>query len=307
MKLTKKFDFSLYFLFKNTNIGLLLCICGVFLSSNRVSAQTVPIAKSVAKTVTAPASDTLHLQANYSINIAAERIELDRLGNVYAFANGEWHKFNVNDTIECCRFAEHGLEAADVFDVSNPQKIIVYQPALQRGKILDRTLSVENSFDFSANIANNITLLGAALDDNVWAVDYFQHTLLKIDRNTSNFIKKSDNIGFAPNVPMLATCLRESSDAVYLSLPVEGVFVFDSFGNYQKTLPLKNLTNFQLINDKIVWYSNQKIHTFDSNSLQSVEQALPFLIQQENKVAFGKGILAISRATKIEIYIVLKR
>jgi hypothetical protein len=248
----------------------------------------------------------LRLKANYAINIAAERAELDRLGNVYAFFKGEWHKYNTGDTTECCRFAEHGLEAVDVFDVSNPQKIIVYQPDLQRGKILDRTLSVDNSFDFSTKPDYNIVLLGAALDDNVWAIDFFQHTLLKIERNTSAFIQKNDNIGFAPNVPMLATCLRESPEAVYVSLPVEGVFVFDSFGNYQKTLPLKNLTNFQLINDKIVWYDNQKIHTFDSNSLQTVEQPLPFTLPKNAKISFVKGVLALNNGKCIQLFSVLK-
>ncbi len=254
------------------------------------------------------AQDTVQLRANYTINnIVAERIELDRLGNVYAFAKGEWHKFNVGDTTECCHFAEHGLENVDVLDVSNPQNVMVFQPALQRGKILDRTLNTENSFDFSTKPEYNIVLMGTALDGNVWAIDYFQHNLLKIERNTNNFIKKNDNIGFAPNVPMLATCMRESPDAVYVSLPVEGVFVFDSFGNYQKTLPLKNLTNFQLINDKIVWYDNQKIHTFDANSLQSVEELLPFPVSKTNKLAFTKGIFAFGNGKTIQIFSILKK
>ncbi len=253
------------------------------------------------------AQDSLQLRANYNINMAAERVELDRMGNVYAFSKGEWHKFNVGDTVECCRFAEHGLASVDVLDVSNPQNVMVYQPALQRGKILDRTLNVENSFDFSTKPEYNIVLMGTALDGNVWAVDYFQHNLLKIERNTSNFIQKNDNIGFSPNVPMLATCLRESPEAVYVSLPVEGIFVFDSFGNYQKTLPLKNLTNFQLINDKIVWCDNQKIHTFDANSLQSSEQFIPLPLSKGSKLAFTKGVLALATEKSIQIYSILKR
>lgn len=255
----------------------------------------------------APALDSLHLTLSYTLNIASERVEVDKLGNVYAFWRGEWHKYSAGDTVSCCRFAEHGLEAADVFDVNNPQKIVVYQPALQRGKILDRTLSVENSFDFSNNPTYNITLLGVGLDDNIWAVDFLQHNLLKLGRNNNQFSNPNDDRSFAPNVPMLATCLRENPEAVYVSLPVEGVFVFDSFGNYQKTLPLKNLTNFQLINDKIVWYDNQKIHTFDVVSMQHLEQAIPLPIKKTDGIAFTKGILVVSTPKNVQIYKIKKQ
>ena len=110
---------------------------------------------SLAFTVSAQPADTLRCTLLYEIAVRAERIEMDRIGQIYAFAGNNWLKYDAANGAAVGRFSEYAAAADDVFDVSDPQKVVFFQPALQKGVVLDRTMNTEFSFNFNSNFDLN--------------------------------------------------------------------------------------------------------------------------------------------------------
>ena len=67
----------------------------------------------------------------------------------------------------------------------------------------------------------------------------------------------------------------EDNGFVYINNPSSGILVFDRFGAYYKTIPFKNLVNFQVIEKDILFINNNKLFRFESGSLSESEVLLP--------------------------------
>ena len=60
-------------------------------------------------TIFAQSADSVQFKLLYEVPRAAERIELDRLGQLYVYAAAEWTKYTVAGR-ECCRYSAAALQ-----------------------------------------------------------------------------------------------------------------------------------------------------------------------------------------------------
>ena len=81
----------------------------------------------------------------------------------------------------------------------------------------------------------------------------------------------NQNIGYEPQ----PNFLHESGDWVYLNNPETGVLVFDIFGTYFKTIPLKGLKDFQIAGDNLLYFNDGKLQSYNLKTLQQAEVEIP--------------------------------
>ena len=250
-------------------------------------------------------TDTLRLKMCYERAIDAERIELDRLGQVYVYAKGGWTKYD-NTGKDAGRFTEYGMSSDDVWDVSDPQKILYYQPAFQKGVVMDRTMNPDFTFDFNTQDGTSsryINFVATSSDSKLWASDFYNNTILKLDKNgnnilKNNFLDRNNAISLQPQQ------LLETDNNLYVYVPEAGILVYDAFGMLLRTLLIKNLQNFNVINGQIIACDKQKIHTFDHKTgIELKSSVLP--ISDIQQVRCEKGKIAVLLPHKVQVFDIL--
>jgi hypothetical protein len=264
--------------------------------------------KNPANPVQKNTSDTLRCKILYEITQKAERIEIDNLGQVYTFLGSAWTKHDTNGK-EIGVFTEYGATADDIWDVSDPQKIMFFQPDFQKGVVLDRTMNADFAFNFNttnseANKNENrlIPFVATATDSKLWAIDTYSNKILKLDKNGNNIL---NNNFLDRNNTLSLDCAQmlEHDNRLYIHQKKLGILTFDAFGMHVKTIEIKDLQYFNIINEQIVAYNLGKIHTFDLETGTLLKTyILPF--NTENiQVCFVKGKLAVFNTLQQKIQV----
>jgi hypothetical protein len=93
----------------------------------------------------------------------------------------------------------------------------------------------------------------------------------------------------------------ERDNKVYLNDPAIGVLVFDIFGSYEKTIPVKGLKKFQILQDQIVYFENNQLSSYNSFTLEKKALSLPDTASVTWAV-LEKSRLGIMKPERLDFY-----
>ena len=160
-------------------------------------------------------------------------------------------------------------------DATNPLKIILSYPDYGTVVILDNTLSEIATIPLKPlGIGDYHAICFSPRDNNFWVFDDNVFKLKKLDRNSRVILESSDmfqQIGYAIH-PVF---MQEENQFVYLSDPAIGIVVFDVYGVYYATLPLKNVAKFQVRDNQIFFLLHNQYHTFNLKTFEEKNISLP--------------------------------
>ena len=77
--------------------------------------------------------------------------------------------------------------------------------------------------------------------------------------------------------------------------------VFDIFGSYEKTIPLKGVKKFQILQDQIVYFENNQLSSYNSLTLELKSLALPDTAEVSLAV-LEKSRLGIMKKERVDFY-----
>jgi hypothetical protein len=100
-----------------------------------------------------------------------------------------------------------------------------------------------------------------------WLYDENSALLKRID-DSGNLVRQSISTRQSIGKVLQVKYLQERNGKVYLSDPQVGIVVFDMFGTYIKTLPILGTNQFFVYLDKIYFFTDGKIMSYDTESLQ---------------------------------------
>jgi hypothetical protein len=69
--------------------------------------------------------------------------------------------------------------------------------------------------------------------------------------------------------------LLERDNYLYLNDPASGIMMFDKYGTYYKTIPVKDLTSFQVFDNKLIYITGNDINIYDVRLNEVKTTALP--------------------------------
>ena len=197
----------------------------------------------------------------------------ENVEQVYADANGFLYLVHADQIIKtdyegkiAYTYSNKILGPVTYIDISLPLRPIIFyaeQPALL---FTDNTLSQQNSkvVYLQDNLPGQITLVANSFYNNsVWAYDRQNFKLLRLNQRMLQEIE-TQNLAVLLNAPQFEpTEMQEFSDRLYINNPSTGVLVFDIFGTYYKTIPEKNITQFQ-VSGNLLWYLKEgKLYHFN--------------------------------------------
>lgn len=203
-----------------------------------------------------------------SIPTKANKIEVDRLGNIYAIEDYSVIKYN-SEGIQLNAFNETSNGMITNIDVSNPLKPIIFYSDFQILAILDNKLSLVNEIDFASKYFNQVSLINNAKGDNLWIYDEIEDKIKKLDKNLIT-INESENFYNLFDNTIKVIDIVENENELYV-LTKQGVKVFDNYANYKKTIYIEGIKNFQLIQNKLFYIKGNKLISYNLKTFEEQE------------------------------------
>ena len=204
-----------------------------------------------------------------AIDFKGSWLTTDQMGYYYEIDETEIKKYAKNGDLDCS-YSNNVLGVIANVDVTNPQKVLVYFRDFTKILILDNTLSpTSDVIDLTDLELDETTLVCRSYNNGTWYYDPVRFELIRKDQEliTTN---TSGNIANLLNKNIQANFLVEYNNRVYLNDNNLGIFVFDNYGTYLKTLPITGLTSFQVKEKQLVYCNtNSQVETYDFFTLET--------------------------------------
>ncbi len=206
----------------------------------------------------------------FKIEGSSDFIATDVLENIYRVDQTELYKYDSQGKFQF-RYSDKQLGVISSIDVTYPLRPLVLYADLNYVILLDNTLS--NNRGNINLVKHEIGLAQAAcssVQNHFWFYDAMQFALIRTNENF-NQVSTSGNLSQILGIDLNPNFMVEFANRVYLNNPETGILVFDIFGTYIKTIPLKGLEQFQVFEDEIVYFENQRLYQYNTKLFQARE------------------------------------
>lgn len=195
-------------------------------------------------------------------------VKVDDFGNSYVISKNEILKYNVNgDLIKSFSTKRYGN--IDFVDVTNPLKILVYYKDFQQVLFLDNQLTASSNMISLENLSlEQTSLVCTSVNNSFWLYDKQNNSLQRYSEKSQQLVK-IDNLKRILDIDIKPNFMKEKSNYLYLNCPNEGVLVFDIYGSFYKTIPIKNLTEFEIYNSNIIYFSDRNMCEYSSQTFET--------------------------------------
>jgi len=232
----------------------------------------------------------------YTIYSPADFFSTDNFGNTYLVKNDEIKKYNSSGDLLKIFSAKNQGKITSI-DASNPLRVLVFYKDFANVLFVDDLLSQHG---------DAINLLDLSLDQSDAVCTSFNNGMWFFNRQNANLIRLDENLQTIVNTGnlnrLLGTTLKvnfllEYNGYIYTNNPAEGIVVFDIYGTYFKTIPIKNLSHFQIKDNLLVYFLGAELKSYNLKLLE--EGALSFTgaadvrIEKENYYIFYKDSVCV--------------
>ncbi len=199
------------------------------------------------------------------------QIKIDAFGNIYEISQNEITKYNSLGILQK-KFSTKRYGIIDVLDVTNPLKILVYYKDFQQIIFLDNQLTAtSNVISLESMGYEQTNIICSSSNNSFWIFDKQNNELLRFNSDLKPLVK-TGNLKRILDININPTFIQEHNNYVYLNCPNEGILVFDIYGTYYKTIPIKQLKEFNIINGDVFYYQNNILKQYQSSTFNTIEK-----------------------------------
>jgi hypothetical protein len=235
------------------------------------------------------------------IEISGKYLKIDNLGNTYVVNDkNELRKFNIKgEPLQFYNAVRYGKIGS--VDVSNPLKPLVYFPSYNTIRVLDVTLSDKGKIALMDMGFDRVNAMCLSLDNHIWIYDEITFRLKKIN-DRLEIIQQSENLSTLLQMPVRPDFIMEKDNLLLLNDPNIGILVFDIYTTYSKTIPIKDLKEFQKLKEVIYYFKEGKLQSFHTKTLQFNTIPLPETEDEIIDVKIENNLLGILTKSKLLLY-----
>lgn len=208
------------------------------------------------------------------INFIGEFFCTDNLGFVYTVDGETLTKYSSKgEKIQSYSNSKFGKITS--IDTNNPLQILIFYKDFNQIILLDNTLSqIGNSISLDELNVESAEVVCSASNAGFWVFNSINSQLNYFDKNLKLIHKGIDIRPFnkTENTPNF---ILERNNLVYLNMNGNEIFVFDSFGNYKRTISLKIKDSFQIFDSKIYYFENQSLLCYSADLHQTDTLNIP--------------------------------
>lgn len=214
-----------------------------------------------------------NLKPLYTIKAKADFFTTDNLGNTYIIKGDEIRKYG--QTGELLKiFSNNTTGKIASVDASNPLRILVFYKDFATILILDDLLSQNgnpmNLLDYSLEQSD---LICNSFNNGIWFFNRQNMELIRLDESFKPVVN-TGNLNRLLRSDLKPNFMTENNGYIYLNNPAEGILIFDIYGTYFKTLPIQNIEDFQVKENRLLYFSQGVLKLYNLKELSRNE--LPF-------------------------------
>lgn len=189
-------------------------------------------------------------------------------------------------------------------DASNMLKVLVFYRNYLQAVFLDNTLSV-NGDPIGLDKLNFIQaqLICSSHNNGMWIYDQQNLELVRIDQNLEH-TQQTGNLAALLGMEMHPDYLIEYNNQVYLNNPGIGILVFDIYGTYYKTIPVKNAKQFQPFGNLVYYHTGDEIKAYDLRTADELTFTAP--VREFKNFRLEMGMLVLQTKDSIRLYAPVK-
>ena len=198
----------------------------------------------------------------------------DNIQNTYVYSGSALKKYDIHGTM-LYQYDDRSYGSISYVDVNDPMKVMVFYKDFPEIAFLDNTLSLNGSPISPADMGFSLSTLACISHDNgAWLYDAQGLQLVRFDINL-NITEKTGNLVQTLGMKLNPNYLTEYNDYVYLNDTAQGILVFDQYGTYFKTIPIKGLTSFEVRGDNLLYNKGNHVHLFHLKTIMEEDNLAP--------------------------------
>ena len=237
-----------------------------------------------------------------NINGDFRYFNIDALGNFLVFTNNnQLIKINNNGTTIAKFNYEKRYGQPTYIDPSNPFINLVFYKNYSIITALDQLLTLRNSINLNTLQLFNTKAIASSYDNNIWIFDDQNFVLKKINEWGKVLLTSMDLRISAENAPSIIKII-DNNNQLYLYDPFKGIFVFDYFGTYKKTIAIINWDNLYVSDNIIYGISNNILHAYDEKTLIQKDFELPEIFLNAKQIIIMNRKVYLLNNQGISIY-----
>jgi hypothetical protein len=223
------------------------------------------------------------------IKVNHSELVSDNLGNCYIISKKQIIKYSRKGT-KLSEYSNNLYGNISHADVSDPFRILLFYKDFNRIVFLNNQLSeLSSPIELDELDGVQAEICCTSSSGGFWIYDYFLTKLMYFDKNLEKKHESANLLTIFRNIG-LPEFMIEKNDFLYISFPDKGILLFDRFGSYFKTIPLKISKSFQIIDRNIVYFENNMLYTYNPDLLKTDSLIIPVSdyknVRREKKLLF---------------------
>lgn len=186
---------------------------------------------------------------------------VDRPGDFYFVQkDGQIHKIDQDGKLIA---VYRGQGVPDVFEPRDGARLFAYYREKQQYDYLNPSFHVVASYHVDPAFAIEPWLICTSGDHKLWLLDKADNSLKKLNAPHTEIeievVIDSAVIGDASEFSRI----RDYQGFVFALHPDKGIFIFNGFGRYLRTIEVPGLRNFNFLGGELYYLHDNQIHFFD--------------------------------------------
>lgn len=203
----------------------------------------------------------------------ARSLSTDNLGNAYVIVGNQLLQFSSAGEPKA-NYSESSLGELRSLDATNPLKLLLFYPDFSRLTLLNAQLAVQSTIHLRQLGIHQAIVVCNSMYGGYWIFDRQDFQLKKIDLNLQVVYQSGDLLSLT-GLNVNPNFLVENNGFVYMNDPTNGIFVFDRYGTYFKTIPIKIETSFQIIENELLYIQEEKLFAIHLKTFTEREILMP--------------------------------
>ena len=214
------------------------------------------------------------IDAPYDFGIA------DHLGNVYIISGKSLTKYNA-DGSKMATYTNQYFGSIELADATDPFRLLLYYEDFNQVVFLDNFLAeIGSPVNLDEMGYSNTRLVCNSGRGGFWLFDRRFNQLIYLNRNLQSVAKSQNLSGFIGEKQ--PTTIVERNQQLFMNVPDTGIFVFDQFANYIKTIHIKQADNVEFDKNNIYYSDNMQFYIYNMKQMEKINIKLP---EQKNNMA----------------------
>lgn len=215
------------------------------------------------------------------IDTVAKIASVDNFGNLFIITpKNEVLKFNPKGKF-LWNYTNKTYGDITQLDVTDPLRVILFYAGFQQIIVLNNNLSEISQYSFNQNPEQQITLIASANNNGFWVYDQINRELRKLTNSFTDDLK-SGNIYQRNGFDMQANFMVSDEQNVFINDEIEGVRVFDQYGNFVKTAVIDAESEFEVNGQEIYFFKSPKLMSYNYLTFELKEVPLPIKSNSSN-------------------------